>query len=87
MPEYKGAKHVAFRICLGSAIRRHRKATKGLTLHVLAEKSGVSVGYISQVELGRNRGSLDTLLSLARALGTTLSVLIAEAEKDVDNGC
>ncbi|MGL5094123.1 MAG: response regulator [Planctomycetia bacterium] len=54
---------------IGEKIREGRKS-KGLTLAQLAERTGLSVGFLSQVELGKNSASIDTLYRIARALGT-----------------
>jgi transcriptional regulator with XRE-family HTH domain len=64
---------------LGAALRKRRKAL-GLTLAGVAGASGVSLGYVSQVERGANSPSLETLGRLAAALGVRASVLVAEAE-------
>ena len=62
---------------LGARLRELRKE-KGLKLVALANKSGVSLAYVSEVERGRKLPSLEVLDRLAGALG--LSVL------DVLNG-
>jgi|GEM_PF-4044518 len=60
-------------------LRRHRK----LLLRTLSERTGLSVGYISQVELGRNSASVETLTKLAEGLETQLGAVITEAENYV----
>jgi transcriptional regulator with XRE-family HTH domain len=57
---------------LGARLRELRKE-KGLKLVALANKSGVSLAYVSEVERGRKLPSLEVLDRLAGALG--LSVL------------
>lgn len=57
---------------LGARLRQLRKE-KGLKLVALANKSGVSLAYVSEVERGRKLPSLEVLDRLAGALG--LSVL------------
>ncbi len=57
---------------LGARLRELRKK-KGLKLVALANKSGVSLAYVSEVERGRKLPSLEILDRLAGALG--LSVL------------
>ncbi|MEW5721698.1 MAG: XRE family transcriptional regulator [Thermodesulfobacteriota bacterium] len=52
---------------LGSLLRRRRKE-KGLTLRSVAEKAGVSEGFLSQVENDVKSPSLDTLMSICSAL-------------------
>ncbi|MBN35671.1 MAG: Cro/Cl family transcriptional regulator [Rhodospirillaceae bacterium] len=55
-------------VALGSDIRGLRK-TKGLTLAELAELTGRSVGFLSQIERGLKKPSVGTLQSLGDALG------------------
>ena len=57
---------------LGARLRELRKK-KGLKLVALANKSAVSLAYVSEVERGRKLPSLEVLDRLAGALG--LSVL------------
>ncbi|MBQ9428363.1 MAG: helix-turn-helix transcriptional regulator [Clostridia bacterium] len=52
---------------IGQKIKEQRKARQ-ITQEVLAEKLDVSVGYISQVERGITKISLDLLDRLAAAL-------------------
>jgi CheY-like chemotaxis protein len=59
---------------LGSAIREKRKALR-LTLAQLAERARISLGYLSQVELGKNSPSIDSLYKICLGLGITLSEL------------
>ena len=53
---------------IGEKIRKGRKGN-GLTLAQLAERTGLSVGFLSQVERGCNSASVDTLYRIAKALG------------------
>jgi DNA-binding NtrC family response regulator len=53
---------------IGEKIREGRKA-KNLTLAQMAERTGLSVGFLSQIELGKNSASVETLYRIARALG------------------
>ncbi len=55
-----------------AAIRKHC----GLKQKDLAERAGIGVAYLSQIETGRRRGSLDTLKALARALEVELEDLV-----------
>ncbi|HXZ84750.1 MAG TPA: response regulator [Myxococcota bacterium] len=59
---------------LGTRIRAQRKL-RGLTLRQLANKTGLSVSLISQIELGKSAASVATLRKLATALGVALSTL------------
>jgi DNA-binding NtrC family response regulator len=53
---------------IGERIREARKQ-KSLTLAQLSERTGLSVGFLSQIELGKNSASVETLYRIARALG------------------
>ena len=57
----------ALREQLGTAIREKRKAL-GLTLAQMAQRTGVSLGYLSQIELGKNSASIETLYRIALGL-------------------
>lgn len=60
---------------LGKAIRIVREA-KGIRLAVLAERSGVSVPFLSLVEHGDRQPSLAVLRKIADGLGIPAEVLI-----------
>lgn len=71
---------------LGEEIRNLRKA-KGLTLGDFAELTGLSIGFISQIERGQNRPSVTALFKISRALGVSVSWFFsaaspASSEKD-----
>jgi DNA-binding NtrC family response regulator len=57
----------ALREQVGAAIRERRKAL-GLTLAELAKRTNVSLGYLSQIELGKNSASIETLYRIALGL-------------------
>lgn len=61
---------------LGAAIRKRRKQM-GLTLQALSDASGVSVGYLSQVERDNATPSLGTLAQISDALDVALEFFIA----------
>jgi transcriptional regulator with XRE-family HTH domain len=63
---------------LGSRIRTLRHA-QGMTLVQLAEATGLSHPFLSQVERGRARLSMSSLFRVATTLGTTQQILLAEA--------
>jgi transcriptional regulator with XRE-family HTH domain len=65
---------------LGRKIRDLR-LRRGLTVQQLAEASGLSKGFISQVENDRTSPSLATLRDLARALDTSVAYLVVEEEQ------
>lgn len=64
---------------VGAAVRRRRRALE-LTLAVVAERSGLSVPFLSQVENERARPSQSSLERVADALGTTAVELLAAAD-------
>ena len=64
----------ALRESLGAAIRERRK-TLGLTLAQMAQRTGVSLGYLSQIELGKNSASIETLYRISLGLGMRMSDL------------
>jgi transcriptional regulator with XRE-family HTH domain len=63
---------------LGALIRKHRKQGK-LTLRAVAEKTGVSEGFLSQVENSVSSPSVDTLISICNAIGVNPGDLLNQA--------
>lgn len=59
---------------VGSRIRSLRR-DRTLTLKQLANKTGVSISLISQIELGKSAASISTLHKLSTALGVPLSYM------------
>jgi len=49
---------------------------RNLTLQQLADKSGLSQPYISEIETGKKTGSAKTLMALAGVLGVDLDMLV-----------
>src|SRR5262249_46510793 len=64
----------ALRESLGAAIRERRKGL-GLTLAQMSRRAGGSLGYPSQIELGKNSASIETLYRISLGLGLKLSDL------------
>lgn len=60
---------------IGSRIKAKRKAA-GKTQEQLAEKLSVTVGYVSQLERGVTKISLDTLSEICAALNCDMSFFI-----------
>lgn len=56
------------------------RAERGLTLAVLAGRSGVAKGTISELERGRGNPTIETLFALAYALDATLADLVEEEQ-------
>jgi len=69
----------ALREQLGAVIRARRKAL-GLTLADMAQRSSVSLGYLSQIELGKNSASIETLYRIALGLGIRLGDLFQSVQ-------
>jgi transcriptional regulator with XRE-family HTH domain len=65
---------------LGRKIRDLR-LRRGLTVQQLGDLTGLSKGFISQVENSRTSPSLATLQDLARALQTSVAFLVVEEER------
>lgn len=61
---------------LGQLVRARRRHL-GLKLAELAERSGLSTPFLSQVENGVGTPSLTSLFAIARVLGTTAEALLA----------
>lgn len=73
---------------LGAYVRAQRAAS-GLSLRELAERTGVSNAYLSQVERGLHEPSLSVLRAIARALALPLETLLASTgafDSDVPAG-
>ena len=64
----------ALRESLGAAIRERRKALS-LTLAQMAQRTNVSLGYLSQIELGKNSASIETLYRISLGLGIKIADL------------
>jgi len=62
---------------LGAKVRRMRNAEQ-LTLAELAEKTGLSISFLSQVERGHNDPSINSLRKIANALGCPLTTFFEE---------
>ena len=71
----------ALREALGSAIRERRKAL-GLTLSNMSDRTNVSLGYLSQIELGKNSASIETLYRICLALGMKMSELFHAVQRN-----
>lgn len=68
---------------LGKAIKDTRKC-KGMTQKVLADLTGTSVKFISDVERGKNTAQTDKVFGLLRALG--LIVYVTQAPLPENKG-
>jgi len=72
----------ALREQLGSAIRERRKAL-GLTLAEMAKRTNVSLGYLSQIELGKNSASIETLYRIALGLRVRVADLFQSVQSPI----
>jgi DNA-binding response OmpR family regulator len=70
----------ALRESLGAVIRERRKGL-GLTLAQMAQRTGVSLGYLSQIELGKNSASIETLYRISLGLGIKIADLFQSVQK------
>jgi DNA-binding XRE family transcriptional regulator len=68
---------VAWRRDVGANIRRMRRA-QGLTQAALAQRAGLSTGYVSLIEQGRANPRLETVSALADALEASPMMLLLE---------
>jgi transcriptional regulator with XRE-family HTH domain len=65
---------------IGSQVRRLRQQL-GMTLTRVAERSGLNVGYLSQIENDKGSPSLDALGALARALDVPVAWLFVDGSR------
>src|SRR5687768_15887358 len=63
---------------VGSQIRRLR-TDRGLTLTQVGQRTGLNVGYLSQVETDKASPSLETLATLAEAFDVPITWLLVDA--------
>ena len=65
---------------VGAQVRRLRQE-RGLTLSRIAQRSGLNVGYLSQIENDKSSPSLETLASLADAIGVPIAWFLVDASR------
>lgn len=70
----------ALRESLGSTIRERRKALS-LTLSDMSKRTEISLGYLSQIELGKNSASIETLYKICLALGIKMADLFQSVQR------
>lgn len=68
-------------MALGERIKT-RRLELGWTQDVLAQRAGISKGFLSDVENGKRSIGADTLLDLARVLGLTLDYLMTGQDSE-----
>jgi len=81
MRSIKGANMGVDYKLVGSRIKSARNRV-GITQEALAEKLDVSIGYVSQVERGITKISLDLLASISAALNCDLAELVTGTAVD-----
>lgn len=69
---------------LGNAIKQQRKC-KGLKQTDVAEKTGISRNYISDIENGRYMPSVETLSKLAICLEIDLNAVLVSEIQDISS--
>jgi DNA-binding response OmpR family regulator len=72
----------ALRESLGAVIRERRKSL-GLTLAQMAKRTNVSLGYLSQIELGKNSASIETLYRISLGLRVRVADLFQAVQMPV----
>ena len=65
---------------LGKKIKRYRNSKK-MTQDVLSEKSGIAQGYISDIEQGKARITVDAFVNICNALEISTSDVLKDHEK------
>ena len=63
---------------IGERIQKARKS-RGLTQEIMAEKLNVSIGYVSQVERGITKISLDLLGAISTILDCDVAAFVSES--------
>ncbi|MGB5945383.1 helix-turn-helix domain-containing protein [Paenisporosarcina sp.] len=68
---------------VGNRLKNLRKE-RNLTLKYLAEKTGVSISFLSQVERGKSSVTLESLKKIADALGVNPSIFFGKDDLQED---
>ena len=69
---------VAVAIMRGESPLAAYRVHLGVTLRGLAQKTGISASYLSEIERGLKTGSLNALTRIARAFDTTIDALVID---------
>ena len=59
------------------------RTEKGLSKNQTATRAGLAVSFVSDLESGKRRASVETLVKLAWAFETSASVILAKCEASV----
>lgn len=81
MPDDTAAEKHSERSELGDRLRKRRKS-RGLTMQDVADRAGLSIGFISQIERGLAAPSLSSLVALARVLQSEVSSFLDQPRGD-----
>ena len=73
--------HLANNLPMANRIREVRRS-KDVTLEALAEETGISTSYLSRIEGGSRKSSLENLIRIARALSAEPEELSDEFDMD-----
>lgn len=66
---------------LGRAIRERREEAMRISQEEAAHRASITVRHYQKIEYGETDPGLDVLLRVAKALGTTLQVLLDQADE------
>lgn len=69
---------------IGGKVKELRR-TQNLTLRDLSDKTGLSIGFLSQFERGLTTIAVDSLQEIAKALDVPLSTLLTLSSEEEDN--
>lgn len=72
-------------VVFARVLRREREA-RGLSQEALAARAGVHRTYVGLIERGLRKPTIEVGHALARALGTSLSGLIGDVERQLLRG-
>jgi transcriptional regulator with XRE-family HTH domain len=61
---------------------RHVRLARGLTVEKLAQKSGITKGFLSKIERGEKAPAISTLINLAKSLNVEVSRLLESGEQE-----
>ncbi|MFI6938397.1 helix-turn-helix domain-containing protein [Streptomyces sp. NPDC050418] len=81
-PQAAPAREPLWRDLVGDVLRGERLAQQR-TLKDVADEARISMPYLSEVERGRKEASSEVLAAAARALGLTLSDLLARVQGEI----
>lgn len=74
-----------FYLDIGERVKIIRKAKKWSQSR-LAEKSGLSQSYVSEIESGKARITIDVLVDICNAFGVTPNILLDKMDIHIDAG-